>query len=132
MKNQAKPERPHPQKLVLLQPLLAWIFWANSVFLTHMDYSYIVHSLKGNLGCLEGRVKRRKISETEEAMLTKLGVCAFHINFYLHKFFESILFFWSPSTIVHVLKTIIEANKKEEGLWNQYLLFLILLFDLMD
>ena len=34
-----------------------------------------------------------KISETEKAMPTKIELHAFHINLYLHKFFEQILFF---------------------------------------
>ena len=38
-------------------------------------------------------LKRSKISETEEATPTKIGLHAFHINLYLHGFFELILFF---------------------------------------
>ena len=33
------------------------------------------------------------ISETGEAMPTKIGLRAFHVNLYLHEFFEPILFF---------------------------------------
>ena len=54
---------------------------------------YIVHGLKGNFGCFEGRQERGKISETGEATSTKIGLHAFHINLYLRKFFELILFF---------------------------------------
>ena len=41
---------------------------------------------KGNLAVFESS----SISETGESMLTKIGVCAFDINPYLHKFFEPI------------------------------------------
>ena len=41
---------------------------------------------KGNLAIFEGN----SISETEEAMPTKIGVHAFDINSYLHEFFELI------------------------------------------
>ena len=43
---------------------------------------------KGNLTDFESS----NISETKEAMPTKLGVHEFDINPYLHKFFELILF----------------------------------------
>ena len=42
---------------------------------------------KGNLAVFESS----NISETEEAMPTKIGLHAFDINPYLHKFFEPIL-----------------------------------------
>ena len=60
----------------------------------------IVHGPKGNLAVFESS----NISETEEAMPTKIGVHALHIHSYLHKFFETILcnsIFWWPWTIVH-------------------------------
>ena len=38
-------------------------------------------------------LKGSKISKTEEATPTKIGLPAFHINLYLHKFFEPIPFF---------------------------------------
>ena len=41
---------------------------------------------KGNLAVFEGN----SISETREGTPTKIGVHAFDINPYLHKFFESI------------------------------------------
>ena len=41
---------------------------------------------KGNLAVFEGS----NISETEEVTTTKIGVHAFHINPYLHEFFEPI------------------------------------------
>ena len=34
-----------------------------------------------------------KIPETLEATPTKFGLHAFHINLYMHEFFEAILFF---------------------------------------
>ena len=42
---------------------------------------------KGNLAVFEGS----NISETREVTTTKIGVHAFHINPYLHEFFEPIL-----------------------------------------
>ena len=48
-----------------------------------------------------------KISETEEATSTEIGLHAFHINPYLHGFFEAICSdsnFSLPWTIVHGLK----------------------------
>ena len=42
--------------------------------------------IKGNLAFFEGN----SISETGEGMPTKIGVLAFDINPYLHKFFEPI------------------------------------------
>ena len=42
---------------------------------------------KGNLAVFESS----NISETEKVLPTKIGVHAFDINSYLHKFFESIL-----------------------------------------
>ena len=55
---------------------------------------------KGNLAKFESS----KISETEEAMLTKIGEHACDINPYLHEFFEPILIdsiFSLPWTIAH-------------------------------
>ena len=43
---------------------------------------------KGNLAVFEGS----NISETGEAMPTKIGVHAFDVNLYLHEFFEPILY----------------------------------------
>ena len=42
---------------------------------------------KGKLAVFEGS----NISETGEVTITKIGVHAFHINPYLHEFFEPIL-----------------------------------------
>ena len=44
---------------------------------------------KGNLVVFESS----NISETGEAMPTKIGLHAFQVNLYLHEFFELILFF---------------------------------------
>ena len=52
----------------------------------------IVHGSKGNFGHFEGN-QRGKISETEEAMPTKIGFACIYINLYLHEYFEPILFF---------------------------------------
>ena len=53
------------------------------------------------LAILKANKKRGKISETGEAMPTKIGLHAFQITLYLHEFFESDLFFDPPWTIVH-------------------------------
>ena len=53
---------------------------------------------KGNLVVFEGS----NISETKEAIPTKIGVHAFDINPYLHEFFEPVLFFDHMDSIVHV------------------------------
>ena len=37
--------------------------------------------------------KKKQISRTGETTPTKFGLHAFHVNFYLHEFFEPILFF---------------------------------------
>ena len=60
----------------------------------------IVHGKKGNLAIFESS----NISETKKVMPIKIGVHAFDINPYLHKFFEPILIdsiFSLPWTIVH-------------------------------
>ena len=49
--------------------------------------------MKKNLAIFEGKQKGAKISETGEAMPTKIGLHAFQITLYLHEFFESNLFF---------------------------------------
>ena len=71
-------------------PLLAWIFWANSIFWPPWT---IVHGPKGKFGRFWRPVKRGKISETEDATPIKIGLHAFHNHFYLHEYFEPILFF---------------------------------------
>ena len=43
-----------------------------------------------NFGRFEGKWKSINISETEEATPTKIGLHAFHVNLYLHDFFEPI------------------------------------------
>ena len=49
--------------------------------------------------------KRNRNSETGEAMPTKIGFHAFHINLYLHEIFEPILFFYPCGLyIAHGLK----------------------------
>ena len=60
---------------------------------------------KGNLAVFEGmQAKRSKISETGEAMPTKISFYAFHVNLYLHEFFEPILFLTPPPWTIHVIK----------------------------
>ena len=72
------------------QLLLAWIFWANSIFWLPWT---IVHGLKGNFGRFWRQAKRNHNSDTGEAMPTKIGFHAFHFNLYLHDFLKPILFF---------------------------------------
>ena len=48
---------------------------------------------EGKIWLFWGKWKGGKISETGETMPTKIGLHAFHINLYLHDFFEPILFF---------------------------------------
>ena len=71
------------------QPLIAWIFWADSIFWPPWT---IAHGPKGNFDRFEGKWKRGKISKTEKTMPTKIELPAFHVNLYLHEFFEQILF----------------------------------------
>ena len=59
------------------QPLIAWIFWADSIFWPPWT---IAHVPKGNFDRFEGKRKRDKISKTEGAMPTKIGFHAFQIN----------------------------------------------------
>ena len=55
------------------------------------------------LAVLKANKKGGKISKNGEAMPTKLGTHAFHINLYLH-FFKASSIFWPPWTTVHGLK----------------------------
>ena len=65
-------------------------------------------------------LKAKNFSKTGDIMPTKIGLHAFWVNFYLHEFFEPILFFdfhglpWSEGKIWPFLK----ANKKEPNLRN--------------
>ena len=72
------------------QPLLAWIFWADSIFWPPWT---IVHGPKGNFGRFWRQGKRSHNSETGGAPPTKIGFHAFQVNLYLHEFFKLILFF---------------------------------------
>ena len=74
------------------QPLLAWIFWANSIFWPPWT---IVHGSKGNF--------LNKISETWKAHSTKIGLHAFHINLYLLWIFWANSIFWEAKSMA-VLK----------------------------
>ena len=58
------------------------------LFVILIDYCYCF-SAKENLAKFE----KEQISETKEAMSTKIDLHAFCINLYLHKIFELILFF---------------------------------------
>ena len=42
---------------------------------------------------MKANEKGGKISKTEKTMLTKIELHAFHVNLYVHEFFEQILFF---------------------------------------
>ena len=52
----------------------------------------IVHGSKGKFQPFSKAGKKSHNSETGETTTTKIGFHAFHDNFYLHKFFELILF----------------------------------------
>ena len=86
-----KPKRPCPPKLNCMHftsTSTCINFLSGFYFLTPMD---IAHGPKGNFDHFEGKRKRGKISKTEEATHTKIDLHAFHINLYLHIFFERIL-----------------------------------------
>ena len=88
-----KPERSHPPKLVCMHfrsTSTCINFLKRFYFLTPMDYS---PWFEGKFGHFESKGKRGKISTTREATVTKIGLHAFHVNLYLHEFFEAILFF---------------------------------------
>ena len=69
------------------------------------------------------QTKRSKISEIRKASPTKIGFHAFHVNLYLHEFFEMILFFdphglyspWPKREILAVLR----QTKKGQNLKNR-------------
>ena len=89
-----KPEKPHPPKLVsmhFMSTSTCMNFLSRFHFLTPMDF--IAHGPKGNFGHFEGKQKGAKISETKKATPTKIGLHSFHVNLYLHEFFEPIIFF---------------------------------------
>ena len=88
-----KPKEPHPPKLDCMHftsTSTCMNFLSQIYFLTPMDYSPLSEGkfwpfLKGN--------KMEPNLETKGAMPTKIGLHVFHINLYLHEFFELILFF---------------------------------------
>ena len=85
-----KPERLRPPKLVCMHFRSISIhmnFLSRSYFLTPMDYS---SWSKGKFGCFLKAWEKSHISKTGEAMPTKIGLHAFHINLYLHEFFGAI------------------------------------------
>ena len=79
--------------LSLLQPtLFLLLIFIPNVSDNYCCTSYITVICVYNILMLE-YMNMSKISETRETTPTKIGFHAFHINFYLHEFFESILFF---------------------------------------
>ena len=93
-------ERPHPPKLVCMRSgstSTCMNFLSRFYFLTAMDYS---PWSEGKFWPFLKADKRGKISETEVTKPTKFGLHAFHIDLYLHEFFELILFF-DPHGIAH-------------------------------
>ena len=52
----------------------------------------------------EGKQKGAQIFETGEATPTKIGLHVFHINLYLHEYFEPILFLtpWTLRTAISI------------------------------
>ena len=74
---------------------------------------------KGNLAVLEGmQAKRSKISETGEAMPTKIGFHAFYVNLYLHEFLSRFYFLTPPPWTLHVIKNMY---------WDKFYFSLLLL-----
>ena len=88
-----KPERSHPLKLVQMHSssiLICINFLSRFRSIKFFDDHGLESMVeKGNLAVFESS----DISETGEAMPTKIAVHACDINPYLHKFFEPILFF---------------------------------------
>ena len=80
----------HNKRFASSQPLLAWIFWADSTFWP--PWTKIAHGPKGKFGHFESKGKRGKISTTREATVTKIGLHAFQINLYLHEFLRRFYF----------------------------------------
>ena len=89
-----KPERPCPQKLVYMHTTSTstYMNFLSQFYLIQIfDYTVpltVVHGPKGKFAKFESS----NISETGESMPTKIGIHAHYINFYLHEFFEPILF----------------------------------------
>ena len=57
-----------------------------------MSAHSIKSKIKINVAILKEK-KRSNISKTGKVMTTKIGLHAFHVDLYLHEFFEPILFF---------------------------------------
>ena len=88
-----KPKRPHPPKLVCMHftsTSTCMNFLSRFYFLTPMDYS---PWSEGKFWPFLEANKRSHNSKTGEVTPTKIGFHAFHVNLYLHEFFEPILFF---------------------------------------
>ena len=65
-------------------------------------------------------MKKAKNSEIREASPTKIGLHAFHVNLYLHEFFEPILFF-DPHGLSMVRRenlAVLRQMKNEQNLRN--------------
>ena len=88
-----KPKKPHPPKLVCMRfrsTSTCMNFLSQFYFLTLMDYS---PWSEGKFWLFLKANEMSKISETEKATPTKIGLHAFQVNLYLYEFFEPILFF---------------------------------------
>ena len=84
-----KPERLRPPNLVcmhLISMHTCMNFLSQFRSIKNFDDHTIVHGQNGKIGRFEGS----SISETGEALPTKIGVHAFDINLCLHEFFEPI------------------------------------------
>ena len=89
-----KLERPHLPKLVSMH------FTSTSTCMNFLSGFYFLTPMspwsKGKFQPFWGKWKKGKISETENALTTKIGFHAFrhfHVNLYLHEFLKQILFF---------------------------------------
>ena len=124
---QLKPERPHPPNLVCMHftststclNILSWFYFLTPMYSPWFKRETVARLSRGRVWLCETRsireiwpnLKGSHIPKTWEAMPTKIGLHAFHINPYLHDFFWANSNFWPPWTIVH--------GPKEKIIWRK-------------
>ena len=81
----------------LCQPLLAWIFKADSILWPPWTIDY---GPKGNFDCFETNKKGQNL-RNQRGLPTKIGFHAFHVNLYLYKFLRWFYFLTPMDYIVH-------------------------------
>ena len=72
----------------------------------------IVHGRKGNFGHLWRQMKRNHNSKTGKATPTKIGFYVFHINLYLHEFYELTLIFDPHGNLAKFERSKISGKKR--------------------